>query len=54
MNGRDKIRRTKYRAIEDYDGEAGTQREAGAATYFARLYSRLDLLERLCRDWSQR
>jgi hypothetical protein len=54
MNGRDQLKRMKYRAIDRYDGEAWTMREAGAATCLARLYGRFDLLKRMCRDWQER
>ncbi len=44
----------KYQPIEDYDGEAGATKKAGAATCLARLYHRFDLLKRMCRDWPER
>ena len=54
MNGRDQLERTTYRAIEGYDGEARTAKEAGAKTCFARLFGRFDLLKRMFRDWPER
>ena len=54
MNGRDQFKRTKYRAIEGYDSQAPTEKEAGAATYLARLYGRFNLPQRMRSDWSDR
>ena len=44
----------KYQTIEDYDGDAGATKIAGAATCPARLYGRFDLLKRMYRDRPER
>ena len=54
MNGRDQLKRTNYRAIEGYDSQAPTEKEAGAATYLARLYGRFDLPRRMYLGWPER